>query len=561
MTLRILPEWEPQKRPRHCTADDALDMASTCTLRVFAQHPEPGGTTREPAAPLTRLVDHRQVPADGPRVSAYRFAEWLVWHWWRLRWEPLPPETVRPMSWREAHETTSIGGGWLWPHLTFDCDGEFMTVGSQSSEATESEPVTYFGDQEHLMPAKSFELGLDDFVNAVLDRLEAEGLSKNPLTDMWRELAHERNEDSATEYRRIEALLGCNPDEAPADLVNEHLEVAKIVGDRAADEIAAQPVLRGKSTSWFSPRSLRAWGYFARFRGDSPPLAKTTAAVQLESFVYDGSTLPWHHIGRKLANTIRESEQLGEGAIDDERLADVAGIRRTFLQHSNQADGLPPISYIWANEERRYVSLRPLARTERRFDAARLLGDTLYWSDHEPLRLAAGTRTFRQKVQRAFAEELLCPMASLVEMVGINPTQPERYRVAAEFDVSPELVNVQLEKAQKIRDRADEGRRTAILNIAENSNTGSTGRDTEQGASSRHPKVFISYSWTTPEYREQVKNWADRMIDDGIEVIIDIYDLKGGGDKYAFMERMATDPTVTHVLVFLRPRIREESRR
>ena len=88
------------------------------------------------------------------------------------------------------------------------------------------------------------------------------------------------------------------------------------------------------------------------------------------------------------------------------------------------------------------------------------------------------------------------------------------------------------------------------MNVAENPNTGSTGHDAEKGPSAQPPKVFISYSWTTPEYRELVRNWADRIMSDGIEAIIDIYDLKEGGDKYAFMERMATDPTVTHVLVF-----------
>ena len=63
------------------------------------------------------------------------------------------------------------------------------------------------------------------------------------------------------------------------------------------------------------------------------------------------------------------------------------------------------------------------------------------------------------------------------------------------------------------------------------------------------PKVFISYSWSTQAHQELVKHWADRLIADGIEVILDIYDLKEGDDKYYFMESMITDPTVTHVLV------------
>ena len=63
------------------------------------------------------------------------------------------------------------------------------------------------------------------------------------------------------------------------------------------------------------------------------------------------------------------------------------------------------------------------------------------------------------------------------------------------------------------------------------------------------PKVFISYSWTNQAHQELVKEWADRLLSDGVDVILDLYDLKEGHDKVAFMERMVTDPDVTHVLV------------
>ena len=63
------------------------------------------------------------------------------------------------------------------------------------------------------------------------------------------------------------------------------------------------------------------------------------------------------------------------------------------------------------------------------------------------------------------------------------------------------------------------------------------------------PKVFISYSWSDQTHQELVKHWADRLVADGVDVILDIYDLKEGDDKYAFMESMVTAPEVTHVLV------------
>jgi hypothetical protein len=63
------------------------------------------------------------------------------------------------------------------------------------------------------------------------------------------------------------------------------------------------------------------------------------------------------------------------------------------------------------------------------------------------------------------------------------------------------------------------------------------------------PKAFISYSWTSKAHLETVRNWADRLLADGVEVVLDQYDLKEGHDKFAFMEQMVTDPSVSHVLV------------
>lgn len=63
------------------------------------------------------------------------------------------------------------------------------------------------------------------------------------------------------------------------------------------------------------------------------------------------------------------------------------------------------------------------------------------------------------------------------------------------------------------------------------------------------PKVFVSYSWTPQENQERVIEWAKRLLADGVDVVLDVFDLKEGQDKYVFMEKMVTDPSVSHVLV------------
>ena len=67
------------------------------------------------------------------------------------------------------------------------------------------------------------------------------------------------------------------------------------------------------------------------------------------------------------------------------------------------------------------------------------------------------------------------------------------------------------------------------------------------------PKVFISYAWGTDEYQGRVLSFATDLINDGIDVVLDKWDLSEGNDTYAFMEKCATDKSITNVLMLLDP--------
>ncbi|HUT86124.1 MAG TPA: SEFIR domain-containing protein [Elusimicrobiales bacterium] len=64
------------------------------------------------------------------------------------------------------------------------------------------------------------------------------------------------------------------------------------------------------------------------------------------------------------------------------------------------------------------------------------------------------------------------------------------------------------------------------------------------------PKVFISYSWTSEAHRDHIRLYAERLRGDGVDVILDQWDLSEGQDKNVFMETMVTDISITHVIIF-----------
>ena len=65
------------------------------------------------------------------------------------------------------------------------------------------------------------------------------------------------------------------------------------------------------------------------------------------------------------------------------------------------------------------------------------------------------------------------------------------------------------------------------------------------------PKVFISYAWTNVDYESEILSIAERLLNDGIDAVIDKWDLTTGQDKYKFMEKMVSDTSISHVLLML----------
>ena len=79
------------------------------------------------------------------------------------------------------------------------------------------------------------------------------------------------------------------------------------------------------------------------------------------------------------------------------------------------------------------------------------------------------------------------------------------------------------------------------------------------GSEKQYPKLFISYSQTDDRHSDWVVDLAERLLSDGVEVILDRWDLKYGHEMYVFMEQMVTDPTVDKVLIICDSKYKEKA--
>ena len=437
MDLQVEALWRPGHTYKEVLSsridpETAFDEIATCTLRLSAN-----------SRLMTKVVDEQQKPHDGPRVSAFRLAEWLLWHWWRIRWEPSRSQT-ESLSWQQAHETVSIGGGWLWPRITFDSDGINVAISSAGSEATVTEPVSFLGeDDEQFVPAPAFEEGVDSFVQTVISHLATNKLASNPVSRMWDELQEERNDSDLTTYRRFEALLGSNPDEGDEDVINRLTKERSILGEQAANEVAAStPLTQGPAVTAKDLRSMaRQTGFDISDRNSvSSPMTDNTMTL-MESD-YPGPLVPWQ-VGQNAAKALRRSEGLGNRPINDRSLCEMCGLPDGAFSRSSPVK--PPMAYTLSGKTGKRIVFRARVTNGRRFDAARLLGDKLLVRNDESLQPATLSHTFRQKMQRAFAAEFLCPFDALLENLDGDHSEDAIEAAAKKFRVSPRLVANRLE--------------------------------------------------------------------------------------------------------------------
>lgn len=158
----------------------------------------------------------------------------------------------------------------------------------------------------------------------------------------------------------------------------------------------------------------------------------------------------WRH-GYETARALRVACGLQSGPLPDQRLADLSGVSVQVLAASPSADRAFAFSLDDESGKVGRIVLRPKWETGRRFELARLLGDRLTTGClNERLLSATRAYTYRQKFQRAFAAELLCPFEALEEQMDGDYSADVREDAAHYFGVSERTVTTLLVNHKRI---------------------------------------------------------------------------------------------------------------
>ncbi len=381
---------------------------------------------------LTRLDDlGAKTVRDRMRGCAYRLATWLAANWWRLRWEPEPAK--RDLDWRIAHTIATAGGGYIWPDATFASDGVFVDVTTLPGNRNSSfEPIRYINSVQARISADDFERKVDEFMEAVLSRLLSCKVKDQDLLALWSEISEERRDPDVSRFRKLEAMAGFEAGEAPEELFVSLLNDPQKLGRSAIEEVASG-ARHSVGETLNAILKLAPLGNKPKAGGYRVVLPKANLMPAPEA----NSGMPWKR-GAELARRARESWGLGRKPISKKKLAGLLDSSPDIFTEKTIAPTQMPIGFRVEDGNALDIYLDRRPATTRRFAVSRLLGDHLYSHYQEKLIPATQAKTFRQKVQRAFAQEFLCPYDALVEkMQTRQPNDDDISEAAAYFDVSP----------------------------------------------------------------------------------------------------------------------------
>lgn len=374
---------------------------------------------------------------SGVRVSAFALAQWLAANWWRLLWEP---ERNTP-AWKMSHMVGAAGEGYLWPDLAFASDGGAVLIHCRPTPPAPKSPVRYLNGFDVFLPVGEFEEGMYSFISAVVGRLTDRNVAAEEFESLWKEVNAERLDPALAAWRKLEAVMGYDPDEAPPEIIAALHGAADEYGAGAVQEVAAEAMdeaLHQIEALWGDP----CRGAF--------PLTIPLFDILRERIIGEipSSLFPWQK-ATHAARIAREVWSLGSGPVSGSRLAEIFSILEDSLAERTR-DVKGPMNAGFRNGEADGFKafLKSPYRASRRFALLRLVGDHLTAPPGDRLLPAAArARTQRQKFQRAFAQEFLCPYADLLSYLGSTEFAEDTDAVedaARFFDVSPVMIQTLL---------------------------------------------------------------------------------------------------------------------
>jgi hypothetical protein len=386
---------------------------------------------------LTKLLrEGLNEPSDFVDVPLTSLAFWVIDHWWRLRWESIPPGGITS-EWREAHELASVGGGFAWPRITIWGEEPRIGLIARSDPQGVMGPVRFLTDALVFVSASDFETEIDRFCSVATEHASVD--DHVALLAAIQAVQSERRDAETASWRRLEAMAGFDPDEAPDALMAVFEEMLTRYSQADIEETAS--AAPGPAAASILSKLLNETPLSEYEQVEFAPAVRIGSR---ELRTIDGE--PWE-MAEAAAGMIRNDADLGSKPLKNKGLGELVGSPATVFK-SRSAAPIRELPYGLRlnerNSNRERVLLRSRWSHDRRFELARCLGDAI-WTASSSLGPISRSSTARQKFQRAFAASLLCPSDALTGFLDTDrPSDSDLSAAAQYFHVSERVVRTVL---------------------------------------------------------------------------------------------------------------------
>ncbi len=376
-------------------------------------------------------------------VPLYPLAEWIVWNWWSLFFEPEVPWLREQRGYSKRHDFRCVGDGIVMPDIEFLPLGDYVQVCWKPVQHP-FQRIEFLGSGQILLHGDELRRTFYDFVKSVCDRLYHEGLTDTWLHQGWAIVCQSMEDPEEMAFCKIVAKLGKDP--YSLDMKEEELviQVAERLPESIRDDfflladrntLQAQMEVFQENLEWIQNRPDE-WTSLKPVRSHISGLGG-----------FHG--LPWNQ-GYELAGYVRKAFGVSRNArfSSCEDVAEGLKIPLEQLNRSirNDAGIFSGVEALVAENKQGSPAfvLKEKKRSENQiFSFFRALCDHLLFPG-EP-GLVSGVNTERQKRNRAFAAEFLAPADIIVKQLsGKKVAFDEIDEIACTMGVSSYVIHHQI---------------------------------------------------------------------------------------------------------------------
>ena len=377
-------------------------------------------------------------PSGEATVSAYPIAEALAFEWWRLFGR-------RDDEFRLFNHRC----GYALPDLRMSHDGERFTVASKAREYA-NPPVLFYRSASQLLSKDQAESAIVGLISQVMERLRASGVPQSALALRWERVQASIGDANERAFCEAAGALGFDPYALPDQAASFIARAGALLEGEALLEFLSGLPLTGATASRLN--GLLSWlgGCEARPRYKSRlPLVEDMRQNSSAPRERAGPEPPWAR-GYRCARWARVGLNAGPG----ERFRSVSVLARRLdapnFSSAAPVSGVRALVQFDQDDVRVHLGGGHQARHRPEsalFAFGRAVGDAI---GNPPVARSVVNDLHdasRQALGRAFAAEFLAPVE---EILSMREDGKDTASIAAEFGVSEEVVERQLQNRRRI---------------------------------------------------------------------------------------------------------------